>query len=178
MGAVERGEHRLLRGLRARVEEQLQLEDRGVAEVQRAQQLCVSHPAHTPTLPLHQQGVRVQQDALVELQVLQHAALRGEPSSLPYARRQCQVLLLEVALGVHRAAVALRLSGNCSAYHQVLHETLALRLVEVLARHQQALRLEVADAVVQVGVLLGRRKQDQRGLQSSQLHMYRWTTAG
>ena len=164
MGAVERGEHRLLRGLRARVEEQLQLEDRGVAEVQRAQQLCVSRPAHVPTLPLHQQGVRVQQDALVELQVLQHAALRGEPSPLPYARRQCQVLLLEVALGVHRAAVALRLSGNCSAYHQVLHETLALRLVEVLARHQQALRLEVADAVVQVGVLLGRRKQDQRGL--------------
>lgn len=135
VGAVERGEHRLLRGLRARVEEQLQLEDRGVAEVQRAQQLCASRPPHAPTLPLHQQGVRVQQDALVELQVLQHAALRGEPSPLPYARRQCQVLLLEVALGVHRAAVALRLSGSCSAYHQVLHETLALRLVEVLARH-------------------------------------------
>ena len=88
MGVVQRGEHGLLRRLRARVEEQLQLEDRGVAEVQRAQQLYATGKPVLSTLPLHQQGVRVEQDALVELQVFQYATLHRKSTSFLYARRQ------------------------------------------------------------------------------------------
>ena len=52
--AVKRVEHGLLDGLVLDDEQELELEDGGVAEVHGVKQLCPSSPSPSPTLPLDQ----------------------------------------------------------------------------------------------------------------------------